>query len=59
MTRRKIKNFEISKYKNNKLLKFTRRNKNTPFSPLAKLDIMFFLRTFKMTRKIEHFRTSK
>jgi hypothetical protein len=42
MTRRKIKNFGTSKYKNKKLLKLTRRKENTHLSPLVKLHILVF-----------------
>jgi hypothetical protein len=43
MIRRKIKNFETSKYENKKLLKFTRRKANTPLSPpLQNFTQLFF-----------------
>jgi hypothetical protein len=60
MTRRKIENFEISKYENKKLLKFTRRKTNTPPSHPLQNFTQFFLKTHKMTRrKIENSKTSK
>jgi hypothetical protein len=59
MTRRKIENFQTSKYKNKKLLKFTRRKANNPPRPPCKTSHNVFLKTHKMTRKIEHFGTSK
>jgi hypothetical protein len=51
MTRRKIENFEISKYENKKLLKFTRRKANTPLSSLVKTSHNVFLKIHKMTRR--------
>jgi hypothetical protein len=51
MTRRKIENAKTSKYKNKKLLKFTKRKANTPLFPLAKLNTFFFWKIHKMTRR--------
>jgi len=58
MTRKKFENFGISKYENKKLLKFTRRKANTSLSPCG-ISYNVFLKTHKITRKIEDSRISK
>jgi hypothetical protein len=40
--KKKIQNFENSKYENKKLSKFTKRKENTPFSPFVKPHTNFF-----------------